>query len=100
MRKDTQTIESVCADANFSKWLKSMMKQKTIKAETLAGVLGYERKTITAWLNGYRSPRIETVAKICHYFGQEYILISLKPNSDLTAMSGPIPKIFDRRADA
>lgn len=99
MRKsylDNQTIESVCADANFAKWLEYMMKSNKVTEQQLAKAIGFERKSVIYWLQGYRSPRIETVAKICHFFGQEYIYICLKPNAELPAMSGPVPTIYGR----
>lgn len=103
MRKsylDNQTIESVCADANFAKWLEYMMKSNKVTEQQLAKAIGFERKSVIYWLQGYRSPRIETVAKICHFFGQEYIYISIKPKSEMTAISGTGPSIIDRRADS
>lgn len=63
---------------NFASWLKEKMAYYGTSSDELARAVGMRRSTISAYLNNQRSPKLEIVAMIFDFFGEDEIRISLK----------------------
>lgn len=62
----------------FADWLRLKLKKTHTPQWKLAKDLGYERKTIMAYINNQRSPRLDTVIAIMDYFGESAVNIPFK----------------------
>lgn len=75
-------IEPTGSTINANEWFADYLTEKVNgdkgKAIKLADAIGMERKAIYSYMKGERSPRLEIVAKICAYFGEDEIKIPLK----------------------
>ena len=70
----TPNAASINAAVYFAEWLqtKVMDKREAIK---LAKAIGMERKAIYAYAYLERTPKLDVVAKIMHYYGENEIKI-------------------------
>lgn len=62
----------------FADWLRLKLKKSKIPQWKLAKDLGYERKTIMAFINNQRSPRLDTVIAIFDYFEEDSVYIPIR----------------------
>ena len=52
-----------------SEKLKQIIKDKGVRVEGLADVLGINKSTIYRWINGEREPKIDNIMKLCKALG-------------------------------
>ena len=78
----TPTIATVSAADNFADWLRSKMDEKGVTCAQLATALGYERKAIMAYRTCQTSPKLDTLAAIFAYFGENRITIEINPRRE------------------
>ena len=71
----TQSISTVRAHDNFTRWLTAKMKETDTSEIELAAAIGVERKTIIAILKKHRSPKLDLVVKIFDYFDENWVQI-------------------------
>lgn len=69
---------SVSAVTYFSEWLCLRMVEQNINAVALANSVGVDRKTIYAFCSGKRYPKLDVLAKIFHYLGEDKIEIPME----------------------
>lgn len=69
------TIETITALMNFTDWLTRSMKESDTSTEELADFIGCERKTIIAWRQGFRYPKLDQVVKCYMFFGYSWVQI-------------------------
>lgn len=62
----------------FSDWLRLKLKKTHTTYAKLGAALGYDRKSILAYVNNQRSPRLDTVIAIMDYFGESAVNIPFK----------------------
>ena len=74
---------SVVASVWFMKYLQDKLGDKDENERKLAEAIGMERKAILAYALGYRSPKLEVVAKIMDYYGDTVAVIPLDPSLEL-----------------
>ena len=68
---------SYMASAWFMEYLQKKLGESGDNYEKLARAVGLERKAILAYALGYRSPKLESVAKIMEYYGETSITIPI-----------------------
>ena len=73
------TIRTVSALQNFSDWLREKLKETNTSEMTLAAEIGIERKSIVAYINRQRYPKLDVLAAIFAYFGEDRISIEINP---------------------
>ena len=78
----TPTVATVAAAYNFADWLREKMTEKRITCAQLARAIGYERKAIMSYLSGKSSPKLDTLAEIFAYFGENRISIEINPRRE------------------
>ena len=74
----TPNIASVRAADWFTETLQSEMERQHLTKKDLARAANAERKTIYAWMEGIRSPRLENIAQLFAALGYDSITIPLK----------------------
>ena len=72
-----QTNETVRASNYFSEWLRRKRNEKGLSQSELAFVLDMERKSLIAYEKGDRVPKLDVLAKMYAYFGENEIHIKL-----------------------
>ncbi len=80
-RKFMPTHASLVASDNFANWLRMKLATTHTTHAQLAKAVGCERKTILAFVNNKWSPKLDVVAAIYEYFGEETINIPIKEES-------------------
>ena len=73
------TVRTVSALQNFSDWLREKLKETKTSETVLAREIGLERKTIVAIVNRQRYPKLDVLAAIFAYFGEDRISIEINP---------------------
>ena len=76
----TPSGASRMASAWFINYLQRKLGESGDTYEKLAKGVGLERKAILAYIMGYRSPKLEVVAKIMEYYGETSITIPIRNN--------------------
>ena len=71
---------SYISSAWFMEYLQKKLGESGDSYEKLARAVGLERKAILAYVLGYRSPKLEIVAKIMEYYGETSITIPIRNN--------------------
>lgn len=75
-------IITITAECNFASYLTKKLKKNDMSPRELAKATGISATAIYDYLNGYRSPKLDTLAVIFDHFGDTEIKISLKePNN-------------------
>lgn len=77
-RVPTPNMASITATRWFANTLEEEIARLHISKTALARVSQVERKTIYAWMEGYRSPRLENIAQLFAALGYDSITIPLK----------------------
>jgi len=72
------TNASRAASNNFTRWLRMKLATTNTTHAQLARAIGLERKAIVAYVNNKCSPKLDVVAAIYEYFGEETINLSIK----------------------
>ena len=72
----TPNAASINASVYFAEWLQTKVMDKR-EAVKLAKAIGMERKAIYAYAYLERVPKLDVVAKIMHYYGENEIKIPL-----------------------
>jgi len=56
--------------------LKELREEKGLSQEQLGKEIGFKHNTICNWENGTREPDIDTIEKLCNFFGvsADYLL--------------------------
>lgn len=72
------TKESENANEWFRFWFAANLAKRNISQKRLAIHLGLERKTIIAYLDGSRVPKLDVLAKMFNYFGYSEIRLPIK----------------------
>lgn len=72
----TSTTE--LAQSRFSKYLREKLEESDISMRQFARAIGVGKSSISAYINGIAYPRLDTLALIYAYFGEEEIKISVK----------------------
>lgn len=57
---------------NFANNLRSLRKEKQLTQKQLAGLLGVDQRTVSAWENGVCEPSFELLAKLCEIFDESF----------------------------
>ena len=78
----TPSSSSVAAAHWFAEYLQNKLAEDPGSAPKLARAIGMERKSIYDFALLRRSPKLEIVAKILSYYGEEEIRIPLNPKDD------------------
>lgn len=73
----TPSDASYMASIWFMNYLQRKLGESGDTYEKLAKAVGLERKAIMAYALGYRSPKLEVVAKIMEYYGETSITIPI-----------------------
>lgn len=73
------TIRTVSALQNFSDWLREKLSETHTTDTELAEAIGLERKAIIAYANRQRYPKLDVLAAIFAYFGEDRISIEINP---------------------
>lgn len=76
----TPSGASCMASAWFINYLQRKLGESGDTYGKLAKAVGLERKAILAYVLGYRSPKLEVVAKIMEYYGETSITIPIRNN--------------------
>lgn len=76
----TPSASSVAASLWFAEYLQNKLAEDPGSAPKLAKAIGMERKSIYDFALLRRSPKLEIVAKILSYYGEEEIKIPISPN--------------------
>lgn len=76
----TPSSASVMASVWFAEYLQKKLEEDPRSAPKLAKAIGMERKSIYDFALLRRSPKLEIVAKILAYYGEEEINIPINPN--------------------
>ncbi len=71
------TKESSFASYYFSDWLRNKRAENKISQEKLGVYLDIDRKSLMAYESGERIPKLDVVAKIFAFFGEDEIKIKL-----------------------
>lgn len=74
----TPNAASIRAADWFTETLRTEMECQHLTKKDLARAANAERKTIYAWMEGYRSPRLENIAQLFAALGYDSITIPLK----------------------
>ena len=76
----------------FSKNLKYLIEKKRIEQQKMADDLNIPRSTLSCWVNGIRTPKIEQIQEIVNYLNVDIDIISrdysvenqqIKPSNEL-----------------
>lgn len=73
------TVRTVSALQNFSDWLREKLSDTHTSETELASAIGIERKSIVAYINRQRYPKLDVLAAIFAYFGEDRINIEINP---------------------
>lgn len=73
----TPTFQTIRASENFAEWLNKKMRQRGVTCAQLAEAIGCERKAIVSYRTCGTLPRLDAVAAIFAYFGEDEISIPL-----------------------
>lgn len=73
----TPTTATIAASVWFSNYLNDKLAETGLSAQKLASDIGIERKAIYAYLYQERSPKLDLVAKVLAYFGEDEIVIPI-----------------------
>lgn len=73
----TPNAASINASAWFAEYLQNKLGENSMNAVKLAKAIGMERKAIYAYAYLERTPKLEVIAKIMHYYGENEIKIPL-----------------------
>lgn len=67
----------------FTKRLRDLWIESGLSQKKVAEMIGYERKTIHAWINGDSMPNIIAFARLCYVFGvtADYLLFGKEVNN-------------------
>lgn len=84
------TIETITALSNFSSWLIRSMAQSDITCEELAEAVGVNRKSVIAWRNCQRFPKLDHLVKVYKFFGYEWVSIPFTKETELPTNSGGV----------
>jgi len=76
-RTITPSYASITASAWFAEYLQSKVVNRRDFCR-LAKAIGISRTSLHAYAYSYRSPKLEVVAKIMAYYGDDFIHIPLK----------------------
>ena len=76
----TPSASSVAASIWFAEYLQKKLEENPRSAPELARAIGMERKSIYDFALLKRSPKLEVVAKILAYYGEDEIRIPINPN--------------------
>ena len=76
------SVATVSAADNFADWLREKMTERRVSCVQLAQAIGYERKAILSYLSGKSSPKLDTLAAIFSYFGENRISIEINPRRE------------------
>ena len=57
---------------NFSKNLKKIRLEAKMSQKTLAEMLEVDQRTVSGWENDVAQPSLETLAKICEIFNEDF----------------------------
>lgn len=79
--KATQTVQTIAVADNFADWLRTEMKKHHVSCAQLAQAIGYERKSIVAWMGCKTSPRLDAIAAIFAFFDKRRIEIEINPRA-------------------
>lgn len=77
-RVPTPNMASLLATHWFTETLQNEVERQHLTKKDLARVAHVERKAIYHWMNGVRSPKLESVAQIFAALGYDSITIPLK----------------------
>jgi hypothetical protein len=81
MNKNVEpSASSIRASVWFAEYLQKKLEENPRSAPKLAKAIGMERKSIYDFALLKRSPKLEIVAKILAYYGEEEINIPISPN--------------------
>lgn len=72
------TSATVNASLWFSNYLQSKLNEKGQSGNKLGAAIGLNRKSIFEYIHLKRSPKLDTVAKIMAYYGEDEIRIPIK----------------------
>ena len=78
-----QTVYTITALDNFVDWLVRSMKEADVTNAELADYVGCERKTIIAWKNKERYPRLDQMVKVCDFFGLNWVAIPFNKHIEI-----------------
>ena len=81
-RNITPSASSVMASLWFAEYLQKKLEEDPGSAPKLARAIGMERKAIYSYALLRRSPKLEIVAKILAFYGENEIRIPLNPKDD------------------
>ena len=81
-KKVTPSASSSRASLWFAEYLQNKLAEDPGRAPKLARAIGMERKSIYDFALLRRSPKLEIVAKILSYYGEEEIRIPLNSKDD------------------
>lgn len=83
MNKNVEpSTSSIRASLWFAEYLQKKLEEDPRSAPKLARAIGMERKAIYDYALLRRSPKLEIVAKILAYYGEEEIRIPLNRQND------------------
>ena len=81
-----KNVEPNYASVTASTWFAEYLQRKVLdhrEATKLADAIGIERKSIYAYAYLHRSPKLDIVAKVMAYYGENFIRIPLITLEDL-----------------
>lgn len=77
-----QNIITTTAHVSFTEYLERKLKETNTSARKLARDIGVSKTSLYEYLKGYRYPKLDMLAMIFSYFGDDEIRISITEAED------------------